>query len=100
MMVQFLLTGPLFICSSHSWIEIQGPDRQEWLPNRKGGVAVSLTTSERLKSRSESHNQVTRIRKTFQTFAKRLSCAGVDLEKPDFLSIGDRLEPKSGPNLA
>jgi len=35
-----------------------------------------------------------RIRKTFQTFAKRLPCAVVDLEKPDFLSIGDRLELK------
>jgi hypothetical protein len=32
------------------------------------------------------------IRKTFQTSAKRLSCAGVIFEKSDILSIEDRLE--------
>ena len=43
MMVQFTglsLRGLLFICSSHSWIEIHGPGRQATAPNRKGGVAV------------------------------------------------------------
>ena len=57
MMVQFTglsLSGLLFICSSHSRIEIHGPGRQATAPNRKGGVAVSLTTSQRLEFRSES----------------------------------------------
>jgi len=75
-MVQLFFTFPLFICSSHSWIEIQRPGMQATAPNRKGRVAVSLTTSRRLEFPFGVPYSSDRTRKTFQTIATRRVCGG------------------------
>jgi|SRR3954447_1062290 len=88
MMVQLFFTFPLFICSSHSWIEMHGPGNQATAPSRKGGVAVSSTTSHKLEFRSESHIQVTRTRKTFQTFANAAVVRRSVLKNRNFCRLG------------
>jgi len=72
--------------------------RQATAPNRQGGVAVSLTTSQRLEFRSDSHLQVTQTRKTFQTFANA-AVVRRSVEKLVFLSTGNRLK-RYGANVA
>src|ERR1700758_3562233 len=99
MMVQLFFSFPLFICSSHSCSEIHGPGRPATAPNRKGGVAVSFTTSQRLEFRSDSHIQVTRTRKTFQTFANAAVVRRSVLKNRNFCRLGT-VWKRYGANLA